>query len=83
MAEYEWVVLSNTTLGTLMASLDGNIVLIAPGTSLFDLLVYYLSTLLLLVAIIPSVMRGKASGYSHASEKGTSGGPRSGARISP
>ena len=46
MAEYKWVVLSNTTLGTLMASLDGNIVLIAlptiardlPGTSLFDLL---------------------------------------------
>ena len=45
--------------------------------------VYYLSTLLLLVAIIPSVMRGKASGYSHTSEKGTCGGPRSGARISP
>jgi len=46
VAEYKWVVLSNTTLGTLMASLDGNIVLIAlptiardlPGTSLFDLL---------------------------------------------
>jgi len=46
MVQYKWVVLSNTTLGTLMSSLDGNIVLIAlptiardlPGTSLFDLL---------------------------------------------
>lgn len=46
MVEYKWVVLSNTTLGTLMSSLDGNIVLIAlptiardlPGTFLFDLL---------------------------------------------
>ena len=46
MVEYKWVVLSNTTLGTLMSSLDANIVLIAlptiardlPGTSLFDLL---------------------------------------------
>jgi EmrB/QacA subfamily drug resistance transporter len=44
--EYKWVVLSNTTLGTLMASLDTNIVLIAlptiarelKGTSFFDLL---------------------------------------------
>jgi EmrB/QacA subfamily drug resistance transporter len=46
MVEYKWVVLSNTTLGTLMSSLDGNIVLIAlptiardlPGTTLFDLI---------------------------------------------
>jgi len=46
MAEYKWVVLSNTTLGTLMSSLDSNIVLIAlptiakdlPNTSLLDLL---------------------------------------------
>jgi EmrB/QacA subfamily drug resistance transporter len=44
--EYKWVVLSNTTLGTLMASLDTNIVLIAlpaisrelRGTSFFDIL---------------------------------------------
>ena len=44
--EYKWVALSNTTLGTLMASLDTNIVLIAlptiarelRGTSFFDLL---------------------------------------------
>jgi EmrB/QacA subfamily drug resistance transporter len=46
VVEYKWVVLSNTTLGTLMSSLDGNIVLIAlpviardlPHTSLLDLL---------------------------------------------
>ncbi len=44
--EYKWIALSNTTLGTLMASLDANIVIIAlptiardlPGTPLFDLL---------------------------------------------
>jgi EmrB/QacA subfamily drug resistance transporter len=44
--QYKWVVLSNTTLGTLMASLDTNIVLIAlptiarelRATSFFDLL---------------------------------------------
>jgi EmrB/QacA subfamily drug resistance transporter len=44
--QYKWVVLSNTTLGTLMASLDANIVIIAlptiakelPGTSVFILL---------------------------------------------
>lgn len=44
--QYKWVALSNTTLGTLMSSLDTNIVLIAlptiarelPNTSLFDLL---------------------------------------------
>jgi EmrB/QacA subfamily drug resistance transporter len=44
--QYKWVVLSNTTLGTLMASLDTNIVLIAlptisrelSATSFFDLL---------------------------------------------
>jgi EmrB/QacA subfamily drug resistance transporter len=44
--EYKWVVLSNTTLGTLMASLDTNIVLIAlptiarelKGATFFDLL---------------------------------------------
>ena len=44
--QYKWVVLSNTTVGTLMASLDSNIVLIAlptianqlPGTSVFVLL---------------------------------------------
>jgi EmrB/QacA subfamily drug resistance transporter len=44
--DYKWVALSNTTLGVLMGSLDGNIVLIALptiakellGTSLFDLL---------------------------------------------
>ena len=46
LAQYKWVVLSNTTLGTLMSSLDSNIVLIAlptitrdlPNTSLLDLL---------------------------------------------
>ncbi|HLY76848.1 MAG TPA: MFS transporter, partial [Thermoplasmata archaeon] len=46
MVQYKWVVLSNTTLGTLMASLDSNIVIIAlptiakqlPGTSVFILL---------------------------------------------
>jgi EmrB/QacA subfamily drug resistance transporter len=44
--DYKWTVLSNTTLGVLMTSLDGNIVLIAlpkiaadlPGTTLFDLI---------------------------------------------
>ncbi len=44
--QYKWIVLSNTTLGTLMASLDTNIVLIAlptisrelKATSFFDLL---------------------------------------------
>ncbi len=44
--QYKWVVLSNTTVGTLMASLDANIVLIAlptiakqlPGTTVFILL---------------------------------------------
>ncbi len=44
--QYKWFVLSNTTVGTLMASLDSNIVLIAlptiakelPGTSVFLLL---------------------------------------------
>jgi EmrB/QacA subfamily drug resistance transporter len=44
--QYKWIVLSNTTLGTLMASLDTNIVLVAlptisrelKGTSFFDLL---------------------------------------------
>lgn len=44
--QYKWVVLSNTTVGTLMASLDSNIVIIAlptiakelPGTSVFVLL---------------------------------------------
>ncbi len=44
--QYKWVVLSNTTIGTLMASLDSNIVIIAlptiarelPGTSVFVLL---------------------------------------------
>lgn len=44
--QYKWIVLSNTTLGTLMASLDTNIVLVAlptisrelRGTSFFDLL---------------------------------------------
>ncbi len=44
--QYKWVVLSNTTVGTLMSSLDSNIVIIAlptiarelPGTSLFTLL---------------------------------------------
>ncbi len=43
--QYKWVALSNTTIGTLMASLDTNIVLIAlptigkdlPQTTLFDL----------------------------------------------
>lgn len=44
--EYKWVALSNTTIGTLMAGIDTNIVLIAlptigrelPGSSLFSLL---------------------------------------------
>jgi EmrB/QacA subfamily drug resistance transporter len=48
--QYKWIVLSNTTLATLMASLDTNIVLIAlptisrelPHTSFFDLLWFLL-----------------------------------------
>ena len=44
--QYKWTVLSNTTLGTVMASLDMNIVLISlptiarelPNTSILDLL---------------------------------------------
>jgi EmrB/QacA subfamily drug resistance transporter len=44
--DYKWIALSNTTLGVLMSSIDGNIVLIAlptiakelMGTTLFDLL---------------------------------------------
>jgi EmrB/QacA subfamily drug resistance transporter len=46
IVQYKWVVLSNTTVGTLMSSLDSNIVIIAlptiakdlPGTSVFILL---------------------------------------------
>lgn len=44
--QYKWIALSNTTIGTLMSSLDGNIVIIAlptiarelPGTSFLELL---------------------------------------------
>jgi EmrB/QacA subfamily drug resistance transporter len=58
--EYKWVVLSNTTLGTLMSSLDGNIVLIAlptiarqlPGTSVFDLLWLLLGYQLLTASVL-------------------------------
>jgi|ECHnycMinimDraft_1075156.scaffolds.fasta_scaffold00448_6 EmrB/QacA subfamily drug resistance transporter len=35
--EYKWIALSNTTLGTLMSSLDGNIVIIAVPTIARDL----------------------------------------------
>ena len=60
MVQYKWVVLSNTTLGTLMSSLDANIVLIAlptiardlPGTSLFDLLWILLGYQLLTATIL-------------------------------
>ncbi|MEM0075651.1 MAG: MFS transporter [Conexivisphaerales archaeon] len=46
LVQYKWIVLSNTTLGTLMSSLDSNIVIVAiptiarelPKTSFFDLL---------------------------------------------
>jgi len=58
--EYKWVVLSNTTLGTLMSSLDGNIVLIAlptiardlPGTTVFDLLWLLLGYQLLTASVL-------------------------------
>jgi len=45
--------------------------------------VYYLSTVLLLAAIVPSVMRGKANNSSHAKEIGAGGGPGSGVPMAP
>jgi EmrB/QacA subfamily drug resistance transporter len=58
--DYKWVALSNTTLGVLMSSLDGNIVLIAlptiarelPGTSLLDLLWIILGYQLVTAAVL-------------------------------
>jgi EmrB/QacA subfamily drug resistance transporter len=58
--QYKWVVLSNTTIGTLMASLDANIVLIAlptiakqlPGTSVFILLWILLGYSLLTAVVL-------------------------------
>lgn len=58
--DYKWVALSNTTLGVLMSSLDGNIVLIAlptiarelPGTSLLDLLWILLGYQLVTAAVL-------------------------------
>ncbi|WXG43243.1 MAG: MFS transporter [Promethearchaeati archaeon SRVP18_Atabeyarchaeia-1] len=58
--KYKWVVLSNTTLGVLMSSIDGNIVLIAlptiavelPGTDLFVLLWILLGYQLVTAAVL-------------------------------
>ena len=58
--EYKWTVLSNTTLGTLMSSLDTNIVLISlptiarelPDTSLLDLLWILMGYTLLTAAVL-------------------------------
>jgi EmrB/QacA subfamily drug resistance transporter len=58
--DYKWVALSNTTLGVLMSSLDGNIVLIAlptiaqelPGTDLFVLLWILLGYQLVTAAVL-------------------------------
>jgi EmrB/QacA subfamily drug resistance transporter len=58
--QYKWIVLSNTTVGTLMASLDANIVLIAlptiakqlPGTSVFILLWILLGYALLTAVLL-------------------------------
>ena len=38
---YKWITLSNTTLGTLMASLDRNIILIALPTIALDLHIFF------------------------------------------
>ncbi len=58
--EYKWTVLSNTTLGTLMASLDMNIVLISlptiarelPDTTLLDLLWILMGYTLVTAAVL-------------------------------
>jgi EmrB/QacA subfamily drug resistance transporter len=58
--EYKWTVLSNTTLGTLMSSLDTNIVLISlptiarelPQTSVLDLLWILMGYTLLTAAVL-------------------------------
>ena len=58
--EYKWTVLSNTTLGTLMASLDSNIVLISlptiarnlPDTTILDLLWILMGYTLVTAAVL-------------------------------
>jgi len=63
--QYKWTVLSNTTLGVLMSSLDTNIVLIAlptiarqlPGTSLLDLIWILIGYQLITAAILVSFGR--------------------------
>jgi EmrB/QacA subfamily drug resistance transporter len=58
--EYKWTVLSNTTLGTLMSSLDSNIVLISlptiarelSGTTLLDLLWILMGYTLITAAVL-------------------------------
>lgn len=58
--DYKWTVLSNTTLGVLMFSLDGNRVLIAlpkiasdlPGASLFDLIWILIAYQLITAAVL-------------------------------
>ncbi len=58
--QYKWTVLSNTTLGTLMASLDTNIVLISlptiarelPDTSILDLLWILMGYTLITAAVL-------------------------------
>lgn len=63
--QYKWTVLSNTTLGVLMSSLDTNIVLIAlptiarqlPGTTLLDLIWILIGYQLITAAILVSFGR--------------------------
>lgn len=63
--QYKWTVLTNTTLGVLMSSLDTNIVLIAlptiarqlPGTSLLDLIWILIGYQLITAAILVSFGR--------------------------
>ena len=58
--QYKWTVLSNTTLGTVMASLDMNIVLISlptiarelPNTSILDLLWILMGYTLITAAVL-------------------------------
>ncbi|MEL9914373.1 MAG: MFS transporter [Thermoplasmatales archaeon] len=58
--EYKWTVLSNTTLGTLMSSLDTNIVIISlptiarelPGTTILDLLWILMGYTLVTAAVV-------------------------------
>ncbi|MGC8645530.1 MAG: MFS transporter [Thermoplasmata archaeon] len=60
MAEYKWTVLSNTTLSTLMSSLDSNIVLISlptiarelPDTTILDLLWILMGYILVTAAVV-------------------------------